>query len=628
MFALKAGDTLAPGDEIETRSGSLVIELSDGSLVLVQPRSRVVLQDYRTANSLRELLKIIIGRVRVKINHFGGRPNPYRVNSPTASIAVRGTEFSVFVDYTGSTEVRVHEGLVEVTNLNLPHQKVLVSKGHSVLVRPNEGIQFFTFRYSSSLNNPSNFLYISDTRSVSFDVAPVTDVSLAHSSFDSYVSSAAETLFPARFTAFADLHNDSLENPAYATAFRRGEAQLSLVPTWSSSRNNITSPVSDVLDAPHAFDRSYFPRASVFIPLAKIGLVVGASVEAANIDLSGGQDFLPQQDVKLTYGADTKSSFVRTSFIAARKFGNQGRTSLGVSWNFVRGDSLRNIAYSLFDDKAGREFSYQGKADLGATTSQLKIGFKREFATTHTFGVYYRYATISGDTANSSGVQQESGGSIGTSSSLTLRTRSGSTSELGFSLRGNLTNRLFYGAKSFLTLYSLDEHNWYSRKNNNQTTGSGNYFEDNHSKQSEVRFGLGYIASPRLLFSFDVAGGLSNFNYLRQVPLASVIVGARSQSHYVFLSMHGAAQADLWKKLFATASLYALHQGQRTEYQLEAPLVAPTPYDYRLYKLSDFGVGWRFPYGLSPQYIISTDYGRTPINHSLLLRYTIAFGKE
>ncbi len=629
MFSIKAGDTLAPGDEIDTRGGgTVVIELSDGSLVLIQPRSRVVLKDYRSANSLRELLKIVVGRVRIKINHFGGKPNPYRVNSPTASIAVRGTEFSVFVDHTGSTEVRVHEGLVEVTNLNLPQQKVLVGKGHSVLVRPNEGIQFFSIRYSGFLNNSSNFRYMSDNRSVSFDIAAVGDVNASHSAFDGYVSSASENALPARFTAFADLYADSLENPAYASAFTRGEAQLSLVPTWSSSRNNITKSISDVLAAPHSYDRSYFPRASLFIPVASIGTVIGGSVEGAAIDFRGGQDFLPKQDVSLIYGANTKSSFLRTSFIAARKFGNQGRTSLGISWNVVKGESLRNAAYSLFDEKMGREISYQGESELRATTSQLKIGFKREFAATHSVGLYYRHAMISGDTANAGYSKLESGGGIGTTSSLTRRTRSGDASEVGVSLRGYLTNRLFYGAKSFLTWYSLDESGLSSTTNNDSPTGTGEFFEANHSTQAEARFGLGYFVSPRLVLSFDAAGGFTNFQYHREATPSFLLSSLQSQTRYAFLSLHGAAQADIWKNLFATASLYALHQTQSKKYLSNVLILVPPLYDFRLYKLSDFGVGWRFPYGLSPQYIISTDYGRTPINHSLLLRYTIAFGKE
>src|SRR6267142_2363320 len=132
--AIARGMALTPGDRIDTRGGgSVSIELSDGSLVLVQPGTVVVLQDYLNASSLRQLLEITVGRVRVKINHFGGRPNPYRVNSPTASIAVRGTEFSVAVSAGGDTEVVVYEGLVEVASVLYPLHRVLVEPGHGVI---------------------------------------------------------------------------------------------------------------------------------------------------------------------------------------------------------------------------------------------------------------------------------------------------------------------------------------------------------------------------------------------------------------------------------------------------------------------------------------------------------------
>ncbi|MCY7377662.1 MAG: FecR domain-containing protein, partial [Pyrinomonadaceae bacterium] len=96
---LTNGATLAPGDEIDTTGGGrVVIDLTDGSQVVILPGSRVTILDYRNASSLRELLQITLGRIRVKINHFQGKPNPYRIKSPTASIAVRGTEFLVIVE--------------------------------------------------------------------------------------------------------------------------------------------------------------------------------------------------------------------------------------------------------------------------------------------------------------------------------------------------------------------------------------------------------------------------------------------------------------------------------------------------------------------------------------------------
>src|SRR5262249_51874433 len=144
-FILARGDLLSPGDEIDTRGGGrVVIELTDGSVVVVNPNSRIVISDYRAAPSLREMFRILVGRVRVKIAHYGGKPNPYRVNSPTASILVRGTEFDVAVEPSGDTTVVVYEGLVEVQSLSDPRQRALLSKGGGAQVKANEEIHLFT----------------------------------------------------------------------------------------------------------------------------------------------------------------------------------------------------------------------------------------------------------------------------------------------------------------------------------------------------------------------------------------------------------------------------------------------------------------------------------------------------
>jgi len=144
-FILARGDLLSPGDEIDTRGGGrVVIELTDGSVVVVNPNSRIVIRDYRAAPSLREMFRILVGRVRVKIAHYGGKPNPYRVNSPTASILVRGTEFGVAVETSGDTTVVVYEGLVEVQSLSDPRRRTLLSARQGALVKANEEIQLFT----------------------------------------------------------------------------------------------------------------------------------------------------------------------------------------------------------------------------------------------------------------------------------------------------------------------------------------------------------------------------------------------------------------------------------------------------------------------------------------------------
>jgi ferric-dicitrate binding protein FerR (iron transport regulator) len=138
-FALTTGYILNPGDRIDTHGGGrVVIDLSDGSMVVVAPESIVILKDFHAASSLRELLEITGGMVRVKINHFAGKPNPYRMNSPTASIAVRGTEFSIEVDAQGNTQVVVYEGAVEVASLSDPNRKMLIEAGRGVLLQAGQ----------------------------------------------------------------------------------------------------------------------------------------------------------------------------------------------------------------------------------------------------------------------------------------------------------------------------------------------------------------------------------------------------------------------------------------------------------------------------------------------------------
>ncbi|HEY8461811.1 MAG TPA: FecR family protein, partial [Blastocatellia bacterium] len=119
---------LEPENVIETGYNSrVVISLTDGSWITVLPKSRVILKNFQAPQSARELLEIQYGRVIVKIHHPAGKSNPYSLTSPAASIAVRGTEFSVDVRRGGETLVFVREGLVEVWPRDNPSNKRLVA---------------------------------------------------------------------------------------------------------------------------------------------------------------------------------------------------------------------------------------------------------------------------------------------------------------------------------------------------------------------------------------------------------------------------------------------------------------------------------------------------------------------
>ncbi len=126
------------GDELRTGpDAQAVLEAPDGSYMVVSENSRMTVEDYWSGN-FRSFVNVVAGKVRFYIQRLGGRPNPYRVTTPTALIAVRGTTFEVTVDEAQIAEVRCLEGRVAVEAVGLPDREVILEAGRKTLVRPGE----------------------------------------------------------------------------------------------------------------------------------------------------------------------------------------------------------------------------------------------------------------------------------------------------------------------------------------------------------------------------------------------------------------------------------------------------------------------------------------------------------
>jgi len=130
-WALNVGDQIQVKQLIITGSdGQARFEVSDGSTFDVYPNSRVVFR--KNAPNWRDLLDVLVGRVKVHIEHMYG-PNPNRVLTPTAVISVRGTTFDISVEEEDeTTTVEVEEGLVEV-------QHALLPRGNIKMLTPSDG---------------------------------------------------------------------------------------------------------------------------------------------------------------------------------------------------------------------------------------------------------------------------------------------------------------------------------------------------------------------------------------------------------------------------------------------------------------------------------------------------------
>jgi hypothetical protein len=650
----KRGDVLTPGEEIDTRGGGhLTIELSDGSLVVIRPGSQVLLKDFRTANTLRELFEVLLGRVRVKINHFGGRPNPYRINSPTASIAVRGTEFSVAVNGAGDTEVIVYDGLVEVTSFSDPQNGVLVHPGQGVIVRPNQGIHIFTFTpggeiggfgdsHEGSENNqdhtPGSGSDPQDSQNV---YSPRNTASIYDRYVEDVITARQNPLF-LRFTAYPDSFLDGLENPAYVTEFSAPEGRIFLLPSFRGSQNVganqsalVSASQSTFLPSPGtSVDYSLSPQGAFFTPLSDHRSAIGGGVAAFR---SGVQSFTVDSAANLsgsvfppgTIGTRASSISTDTSFLSgtlgmAHAFGEEKRTSVGLGLDYVKGwGSYLN--YVTQQDDAGNVASERIDSRNNLAQTRIKAGMSHDFSGERKLGIYYSYGFVSADFGNISHTLN------GQPQSLDTTQTGGRSSEVGIRFRGVLTKKLFYGAQASWFLLSLDERL--------KLSAIVDSHEHDRSTGASFVVGLGYALRRRIFLTLDASGGFSNSTTTRTEDLTGNLL-EHTDRNSPFFSVHEAIQADVWRHLFVNGSLLSVRQTFSTNLTLYPDrfgrlLTTDGTFvpngltsDHSIIHYSEFGAGWRFTNNFLAQYVYLTNYGVTQPSHVFLLRYSFRLSER
>jgi hypothetical protein len=141
-YALTEGSTVQVQQMIVTGpDGHATFQVSDGSTFEVFPGSFLVFR--KNAWNVKDLIDLLVGRIRVHIEHLGNIPNPNRILTPTAVISVRGTTFDVTVgEDDETTTVEVEEGLVEVRHALLPSEHVkMLGAGDSVKVYKSQPLE-------------------------------------------------------------------------------------------------------------------------------------------------------------------------------------------------------------------------------------------------------------------------------------------------------------------------------------------------------------------------------------------------------------------------------------------------------------------------------------------------------
>lgn len=142
-ISVTKGTQVKTNDKVETKNGIVNIKFNDNTSVKVTENSALVIDDFvydpkNTAGG-KLSLKAAAGTVRyVSGNIAHNNPNAVKINTPTAAIAVRGTDFVMAVDETGKSLIMLMPTCEIEHNINLKglicgSGKIDVDSGNTII---------------------------------------------------------------------------------------------------------------------------------------------------------------------------------------------------------------------------------------------------------------------------------------------------------------------------------------------------------------------------------------------------------------------------------------------------------------------------------------------------------------
>jgi hypothetical protein len=141
-ISVAKGTTIETNDRVDTKNGVVNIRFKDNTTVKVTENSSLVIDDFvydPASNSGKLGMKAASGTVRyVSGNIAHNNPNSVKINTPTASIAVRGTDFVMAVDETGKSMVMLMPTcelpqIVNLKGLTCGSGKIDVDSGSTIV---------------------------------------------------------------------------------------------------------------------------------------------------------------------------------------------------------------------------------------------------------------------------------------------------------------------------------------------------------------------------------------------------------------------------------------------------------------------------------------------------------------
>lgn len=164
--------TVETNDKVETKNGVVNIKFKDNTTVKVTENSTLIIDDFvydpKNAAGGKLSLKAAAGTVRyVSGNIAHNNPNSVKINTPTAAIAVRGTDFVMSVDETGKSMVMLMPTCETDQTINLKgvtcgSGKIDVDSG-STIIRLDKPYQATVVETSSTPPSPPVIVNLSNT---------------------------------------------------------------------------------------------------------------------------------------------------------------------------------------------------------------------------------------------------------------------------------------------------------------------------------------------------------------------------------------------------------------------------------------------------------------------------------
>jgi len=148
---ISKGTLVETNDKVETKNGKVKIVFKDDTNVTVTESSSLVIDDfvYDPKSGAGKLgLKAAAGTVRYVSGSIAKDPKNVKINTPTAAIAVRGTDFVMAVGETGSSMIMLMPTCEIEQNVNL---KGLTCGSGAIDVETPAGIVKLTRPYQATL---------------------------------------------------------------------------------------------------------------------------------------------------------------------------------------------------------------------------------------------------------------------------------------------------------------------------------------------------------------------------------------------------------------------------------------------------------------------------------------------